>query len=80
MNSSVSILLFFLLSGFFTALLVGLLLRNRKLLGTAGACFVAIVCVLVFLHPIKLPPFGGSSNAGRSLVTATTETQSATTL
>jgi membrane associated rhomboid family serine protease len=61
LKSSLSILLFFLLSGFFMALLVGLLLRNRRLLGLAGACFVAIACVLVFLHPVTLPRFGGKS-------------------
>jgi hypothetical protein len=61
LKSSLSILLFFLLSGFFMAPLVGSLLRSRKILGAAAACFVAVACVIVFLHPVRLPSLGGQS-------------------
>ena len=72
MKSSLSILLFFLLSGFFMALLVGSLLRSRKILGAAAACFIAVACVIVFLHPVQLPSLGGRSNATSTTSTSTT--------
>jgi hypothetical protein len=52
----VSIALFFLLSGFFLAALLGATERSRKLQGIAGACLVAIACIIVFLRPVQLPP------------------------
>lgn len=51
-----SIALFFLLSGFFLAALLGALQRSRKLQGAAVACLVAIACIIVFLRPVQLPP------------------------
>lgn len=60
-----SIALFFLLSAFFLAALLGATERSRKLLGIAGACLAAIVCLIVFLKPVQLPSldqiFHGSS-------------------
>jgi hypothetical protein len=54
-RSSVSIVLFFLLSGFFLAALVGAVERSRKLLGIAGACLVVLACIIVFVKPVQLP-------------------------
>lgn len=51
-----SIALFFLLSGFFLAALLGSTERNRKLLALAGGCLVAIACIIIFLKPVQLPP------------------------
>jgi len=51
----VSIVLFFLLSGFFLAALLGAVERSRKLLGVAGACLVVLACIIVFLKPVQLP-------------------------
>ena len=47
--------MFFLLSGLFLAALLGAVERNRKLLGIAGACLVVLVCIIVFVKPVKLP-------------------------
>jgi hypothetical protein len=55
LKSSISILLFFLLSGFFMSLLVGLLDHNRRLLMISGVLLVAIVATVYFLLPVKLP-------------------------
>jgi hypothetical protein len=52
----VSIALFFVLSGFFLAALLGAVERNRKLLGIAGACLAVLACIIVFLKPVQLPP------------------------
>jgi hypothetical protein len=54
-RASVSIVLFFLLSGFFLAALIGAVERNRRLLGIAGACLVVLVCIIVFVKPVQLP-------------------------
>jgi hypothetical protein len=54
-RSSVSIVLFFLLSGFFLAALIGAVERSRKLLGIAGACLVVLACIIVFVKPVQLP-------------------------
>ena len=54
MRSSVSIVLFFLLSGLFLAALLGAVERSRKLLGVAGACVVVLTCVIVFVKPVQL--------------------------
>lgn len=48
-------MLFFLLSGFFLAALIGAVERNRRLLGIAGACLVVLVCIIVFVKPVQLP-------------------------
>jgi hypothetical protein len=54
----VSIALFFLLSGLFLSVLLGAIERSRKLLAVAGACLVAVVCIIVFLTPVQLPNLG----------------------
>ena len=54
-NSSIGILLFFLLSGLFLSVLLGSLERSGRLLAVAAACLVAVVCVIVFLTPVRLP-------------------------
>ena len=51
-----SIALFFLLSGFFLAALLGVLERKRKVLGISAGCLAAIACIIVFLQPVQLPP------------------------
>ncbi len=61
-RSSVSIALFFLLSAFFLATLLGAIEHSRKLLAAAGGCLAAVVCIIVFLTPVDLPDF----NWGRS--------------
>jgi hypothetical protein len=57
-KGSISVVLFFLLSGFFLSALLGALERSRKLLGIAAACCVAVACVIVFLTPVQLPSLG----------------------
>jgi hypothetical protein len=64
--------LFFLLSGFFLAALLGAVERSRKLLGIAGACLVVLVCIIVFVKPVQLPSLS-------QLVHRTTTTTSPTT-
>jgi hypothetical protein len=54
-KGSISVVLFFLLSGFFLSALLGALERSRKLLGIAVACCIAVACVIVFLTPVQLP-------------------------
>ena len=66
-----SIALFFLLSGFFLAALLGAVERNRKLLSVAGACLVVLACIIVFLKPVQLPP-------ARQLIFGTSSTTSTT--
>ena len=66
-----SIALFFLLSGFFLAALLGAVERSRKLLGAAGACLVVLACIIVFLKPVQLPP-------ARQLIFGTSSTTSTT--
>ena len=58
MKSSVSIALFFLLSGFFLAALLSAIERSRRLLAVAVACLAAVVCIIVFLTPVALPSWG----------------------
>jgi hypothetical protein len=70
-RSSVSIALFFLLSGFFLAALLGAVERSRKLLSVAGACLVVLACIIVFLKPVQLPP-------ARQLIFGTSSTTSTT--
>ena len=66
MRSSVSIVLFFLLSGFFLSTLLGALEHSRKLLGVATACFVAVACVIALLTPIQLPSWRPGSRPGNT--------------
>ena len=68
MKSSVSIVLFFLLSGFFLTVLLGAIEHSRKLLLLAGGCLVAVVCIIVFLTPVQLPSF----HLGRDAPSTTT--------
>jgi hypothetical protein len=79
MKSSVSIVLFFLLSGFFLCVLLGALEHSRKLLAIAGGCLVAVVCVIVFLTPVQLPSSLGSFGLGDDESTPVTVTQTTTT-
>ena len=72
MKSSVSIVLFFLLSGFFLAVLLGAIEHSRKLLLLAGGCLVAVVCIIVFLTPVQLPSFHASKGSGVTTTTART--------
>lgn len=71
MRSSVSIILFFLLSGFFLAALLGSTERSRKLLAIAGGCLVALACIIVFVKPVQLPPASQLIH-GTSTTTSTT--------
>lgn len=50
-----SIALFFLLSGFFLAALLGALHHNKRLWGASGACLAIIVAIIVVLKPVQLP-------------------------
>lgn len=58
MRSSVSIALFFLLSGLFLSLLLGAIEHSRKLLAIAAGCLVAVVLIIVLLTPVQLPNLG----------------------
>lgn len=64
-------MLFFLLSGFFLAALVGAIERSRKLLGIAGACLIVLTCIIVFLKPVQLPWLSDLRN-GTTTTTSTT--------
>jgi hypothetical protein len=61
-RSSVSIALFFLLSGLFLSLLLGAIEHSRKLLAVAGGCLVAVVLIIVLLTPVQLPNLGWWNN------------------
>jgi hypothetical protein len=78
-RSSVSIVLFFLLSGFFLAALVGATERNRKLLGVAGALMVVLVCIIVFVKPVQLPSLSQVLRGTSTTTTATPSDDSSTT-
>jgi hypothetical protein len=54
-RSSVSIALFFLLSGFFLFSLLAAIEHSRKALAIALACLAAVVSIIVFLTPVQLP-------------------------
>ena len=66
-----SIALFFLLSGFFLAALLGAVERSRKLLGVAGGCLVVLAVLIVILKPVQLPPASQLLH-GTSSTTSTT--------
>lgn len=72
-KSSISVVLFFLLSGFFLSALLGALQRSRKLLGIALACCVAVACVIVFLTPVRLPSFNFGCTGSSSTTTIAEE-------
>jgi len=94
-KSSVSIALFLLLSGFFLTALLGAIEHSRKLLGLSGVFLVVVVCVIVFLTPVQLPPslrlgFGGddtdttdgpatAATAGVTVTSTVTSTATSTT-
>jgi hypothetical protein len=87
-KSSVSIVLFFLLSGFFLAALLAALEHSRKLLAVAGGCLAAVVCIIVFLTPVEFPSWHLGRSDDRddatvrstvSLITSTTSTVPVTT-
>jgi len=76
-KSSVSIALFFLLSGFFLSVLLGAIEHSGKLLISAGACLAAVVCIIVFLTPVEWPSWhlglgGGDGNAAVSSTNSST--------
>jgi hypothetical protein len=54
-RSPVSIALFFLLSAFFLFGLLAALNRSRKSLAIAGVCLVAVLSIIIFLTPVRLP-------------------------
>lgn len=54
-KSSISILLFFVLSGFFLAALLAAIERSRRLLGIAAATLIVLTCIIVFVKPVQLP-------------------------
>jgi hypothetical protein len=70
-KGSISIVLFFLLSGFFLAVLLGAIEHSRKLLAIAGACFVAVACVIVLFTPVRLPSWSPGSGRGSNSTTTT---------
>jgi len=70
-KGSISVVLFFLLSGFFLSALLGALERSRKLIGIAVACCVAVACVIVFLTPVHLPSFDFGFGGGTATNTTT---------
>ena len=76
-KSSVSIALFFLLSGFFLTVLLGAIEHSGKLLGVAGVCLAAVVCIIVFLSPVQLPSWQTlRDGASRNAETTSTESSS----
>jgi hypothetical protein len=76
-KSSVSIALFFLLSGFFLAVLLGAIEHSGRLLVVAGACLAAVVCIIVFLAPVQLPSWHTlRDGATRDAATTSTERSS----
>ncbi len=76
-RSSISIVLFFLLSGFFLSALLGALEHSRKLLGIAAGCLVAVACVIVFLTPVQLPSLRPASKQGSTGTTIGTDPDTA---
>jgi hypothetical protein len=80
-KSSVSIALFFLLSGFFLTILLGAIEHSGKLLAIAGGCLAAVVCIIIFLTPVKWPAWhiglGGGSNKAAITSTVSSTTSSA---
>lgn len=72
MKSSVSIVLFFLLSAFFLTALLGALERSRKLLGMAGGCLAAVVLIIVLLTPVELPSWRLGLGGDEDQTTTTT--------
>jgi hypothetical protein len=81
-KGSVSIALFFLLSGFFLTVLLGAIEHSGKLLAIAGGCLAGIVCIIVFLSPVQLPSLhpggGGHSTATVSSTTSSTVNSTST--
>jgi len=76
-KSSVSIVLFFLLSGFFLATLLGSIERNRRLLAVAGALLAVLVCIIVFVRPVQLPSLSSLRDGTANAVFVPTSTTAA---
>lgn len=70
-KSSISVVLFLLLSGFFLSALLGALEHSRKLLAVAFACCAAVACVIVFLTPVELPVFSHDKSPDSTTTTVT---------
>ncbi len=66
--------LFFLLSGFFLTILLGAIERSGRLLAVAGACLAAVVCIIIFLTPVKLPSWHTLRNSAPRDAATTTST------
>jgi len=81
-KSSVSIVLFFLLSAFFLTALLGALERSRKLVGIAGGCLAGVVLIIVLLTPVELPSWrlGLGGNDDKTSGTTTRAVSSSTTV
>jgi hypothetical protein len=80
-RSSVSIALFFLLSGFFLFALLAALEHSRRAVAVAVACLAAVVCIIVFLTPVRLPDWlPGQDDEKDSGGTSTTIGVTSTTL
>ena len=80
-RSSVSIALFFLLSGFFLFALLAAIEHSRKALAIAGACLAAVLCIIIFLTPVRLPDWlPGNHNDQDDGGTSTTVGVTTTTL
>jgi hypothetical protein len=79
-KSSVSIALFFLLSGLFLTLMLGAIEHSKKLLAIAGVFLAGVVCIIVFLTPVQLPNFGWGDDddepTGLTIQSTTTSTLS----
>ncbi|OFW57582.1 MAG: hypothetical protein A2133_03345 [Actinobacteria bacterium RBG_16_64_13] len=93
MKGSVSIALFFLLSGFFLTILLGAIEHSGKLLAISGGCLAAIVCIIVFLTPVEWPAWrlglgddppnatsGSTAGSTAAPVVSTTASTTSTTL
>jgi len=80
-KSSVSIVLFFLLSGFFLSILLGVIEHSGRLLLASGACLAAVVCIIVFLTPVEWPSWhlGWGGDDGNAAVTSTMSTSTSST-
>ncbi len=74
MRSSVSIALFFLLSGFFLSSLLAAIEHSRKALAIALACLAAVVSIIVFLTPVQLPKFGHDDETTTTTIKTTVTT------
>jgi hypothetical protein len=77
-RSSVSIALFFLLSGFFLFGLLAALEHSRKALAIALVCLAAVVSIIVVLTPVQLPKWLPGIQEGEVTTTTTAATTATT--